>query len=171
MTASSNPNPLAIALPGAGTSFAVQEQEIGSAQIGSTACKPGFLQLASISLTAAQIIAMYATPQLLIAAPPTGMSLVVEQVMIRFVAGATQFTGGGVVAPQIGNTVHGGGTLVSATLPAATINSASSSDTQLDDTGANVTLTQATGLYISNATAAFATGNGTATVYVWYRYL
>jgi hypothetical protein len=178
MTASQSTNPLATALPNAGSSFAVQEGEIGPNQIGSTATKVGFLQFTAVTYTAAQIIAMYATPQSLVAAPAAGLSIVPRQTMIRFTypaSGGVQFTGGGVVAPQIGNSAHGAGTLFTTTLAAAVITAAASADTLLASTGANVTLVQSTGsnataagLYMSNATAAFAAGNGTMTVFQWY---
>lgn len=129
---------------------------------------PSLIQLAAVTVNTAGVTGMFAAPFQLIAAPGAGKSIVVHRSMIRVIAGGTQFASGGVVAPQIGATVHGGGTLVSTTLPAATVNAASSSDTELDDTGANITLTQNTGVFLSNATGAFTTGNGSLVVFIWY---
>lgn len=171
MAASLNPNALATVMPGAGTSFAIQEQEIGAAQIGSSAAKPSFLQVLDVTLTAAQVLAMYAAPIQLIAAPAAGTSIFVAECMIRVLPTATQFAAGGVVAPQYANTVHGGGTLATSTVAAATINGATQVDTQCAPVGqaTGLAVPTATGLFISNATAAFTTGTGTVRVVIWYQ--
>lgn len=158
------PNPLSVALPNAGGSFGITSRDLHVQTY----------QHGKFTLTAAQIIGMYAAPQLIIPAPPTGYAINPIQTVIEVDPTATQFTGGGVVAPQIGNTVHGGGTLFTTTLAAAVVNGASTVVTQLAGTGANVTLVKSTGsnatagLYLSNATGAFATGTGTLTVYLIY---
>ncbi len=171
MTASASSNNLGTVLPNAGGSFAIAESEIQAAQIGTTVTKPVFLQYVAVTLTAAQVLAMYATPVQLIPAPATGSSIVVSDCMIRVTAGATQFASGGVVAPQYANTVHGGGTLITSTLAASVVNAATSADTQLGlvAAAADLTIPQATGVFLSNPTGAFTTGNGTLTVFLWYR--
>lgn len=169
MPASTNPNPLASVHPGAGTSFAVQEQEIAAASIGSSATKPFFLQYIDVTLTAAQVLGMFAAPFQLVAAPGAGFAVHVNKCIIEVVTvGFTAFAGGGVVAPQIDSTVHGGGTLLSTTLAAAVVNGATNVITQLDDTGANVTLVANKGVFLSNATGAFTTGTGGLRVYLYY---
>jgi len=185
---SSSPNSLAIALPGAGTSFAIQgsdiangtiaaanigtgtitSTQIAAGTIGNAAVSPYLLQYAQISVTAAQIIAAYATPLLLVAAPASGTSISINNALIRFTAGATAFTGGGAMSIQYGNTAHGAGGTPVTTLAASQVTSATSSDNQLQSVAATTVIPQATALYLSNATAAFATGNGTMTIFIWY---
>lgn len=168
MPASNNPNGLATVMPGAGTSFAVQEAEMGANQIGTSAVKVGFLQAIKVQVPTAAVLALFATPFQLIAAPAAGQSIVLHGFMIRTLPGTVQFASGGVVAPQYANTVHGGGTLITSTLPATTVNSASSSDTKLDDTGSNLTIPTGTGVFLSNATGAFTNGNGALECFLWY---
>jgi hypothetical protein len=119
-------------------------------------------------LTAAQLIAMYAAPILILVAPATGTSNIVHRALLRFTypaSGGVQFTGGGPVALQYAATADGAGTLATAAVPSAQIKAAASSDNVIQ--GASGVATQATGIYISNTTAPFAAGNGTAELVTW----
>lgn len=166
--ASSSPNNASTAHPGFGASYAINgASEIQANTVGPDSLTPSTLQLSIITLTAAQINGMFAAPVQLIAGV-TGKSIIVDYVMIRTNPTATAFASGGVVAPQIGNTVHGAGTLVSTTLAASVIISGTPTDTLLGATAANITLSQGTGVFLSNATGAFTTGTGTITVFVYY---
>ena len=73
-----------------------------------------------------------------------------------------QFAGGGAIAVQYSNTVHGGGTLATATLAGATFDglTASSTFTLVPVTIAPVAvaLMANQGLFLSNDTAAFTAG-------------
>lgn len=136
----------------------------GSAGVAATG-----MQVAQVTLTAANIIAMNATPVQILAAPGAGKVIVVDKIFFQMKPTATQFTSGGVV------TVVYDGTAVNPTtgsIAAANINSASAKyflfppyvAASLDlSTVANL------GLKITNATAAFATGTGTAIVTIWYQ--
>ena len=53
------------------------------------------LQVATVSLSAADIIAMNGTPVELVAAPGAGKIILVDQYLMSFTYGTTQFTGGG----------------------------------------------------------------------------
>jgi len=151
---STSPNFLSTAFPGAGTSYAVHSPDVTQT----------LAQHVAVTLPSAQIDTMYTTPVVLIPAPGAGMSIVVDQVLMRFTAGATQFTGGG--ALTVG---YASGAACFTTLPAATITSASSSDTVLGSTAANITATQNAAIQVTNATAVFAAGNGTLTIHLWYQ--
>jgi hypothetical protein len=133
-----------------------------------------------LTLTAAQLIAMYAAPVAIILAKAVGVGIVIDQIVFQMKATATAFTGGGIVTFQYGVSVHGGGTLVHAgSIPAAVITagSAGSTLTLLSPTAAASGLTvptdgtTASGLYISNATAPFAAGTGTGIVTVFGEYI
>lgn len=148
-------------------------------QAGNISVLSGLSQLsrqqARIPLTAAQLIAMYAAPVKLIAAPAANQALVVLSVEFEMTTTATAFTGGGIVLVQYGNTADGAGTAVHAgSIPATVITAAAgTSITGLwAASGANgLTIPAATGLYISCQTAPFAAGTGAAVVLVEYRVL
>lgn len=133
----------------------------------------GVSSYAQVALTAAQIKALYDTPVLLVAAPGSGLLLLVDKFVLNVVYGTTQYTAGGVLAPQYTNTVHGGGTVAtSATIAAATINGITANSI-VGLTGLLAVTSSAalinTGLYLSNASADFATGDSTAVANIWYR--
>jgi hypothetical protein len=121
----------------------------------------------TVPLTSAQLIAMYTTPVLLIPAGAAGTNIIVDQCLFTMTTTATAFTGGGVVAPQIGTTAHGAGTLTTGTIAAAVV-TAGAGTSYTSVIPAAFTGTAATGLYISNQTAAFAAGTGSAVVDIWY---
>jgi hypothetical protein len=123
----------------------------------------------TIQLTAAQLIAMKAAPVAILPAPGVGKAIIVEQILFEMTTTATAFTGGGAISFNY----HGGATAVhSGTIPATVVTAApGSSNTMLGQaTGANgTTVPENTGVDITNATAAFAAGTGTAKVKVWYQ--
>jgi hypothetical protein len=179
---SSNPNNLAQALPGAGGSFAVNGlREIQYESIDSTCLAPGavtsaqvapnLIQTISVTPSNSAITGMYAVPTLIIPAPASG-SIVVLSAVLRYVYGVHAFTGGGTISLQYGNTVHGGGTTPLTTVAASVVLATSSSDTQLQQAAATTTLSRATGLYLSNATGAFAlAGGSTSSVTIIVQYV
>ena len=126
---------------------------------------PSLLQKAVVTLTAAQILAMFGTPQSILPAPAAGQVLVIDQIIAQMKPGGTQFTGGGAVTFQYHGTAivpHSGN------IPAATIDSATASENVVPPPTGTIQPPSATGLDITNATAAFATGNGTLVVTVFY---
>lgn len=136
--------------------------------------------VAQVALTAANLIAMYANPVAIILAQASGIGIIVDEIVFEMKATSTAFTGGGIVTFQYGVTAHGAGTLVhGGSVPASvvTAGSAGKSLTLLSPTAAANGLTiptdgtTASGLYISNATAPFAAGTGTAIVTVYGSFL
>jgi hypothetical protein len=122
---------------------------------------------ATVSLTAAQIKLLKTTPVQVLAAPGANTAVIPIAAILNFIAGGTQMTSGGAVSLVD----HGTHTNVLAgSVPAATIQSASSSATHLgQQAGANGLARPAnTAIDIEAATADFATGNGTAVVHLWY---
>jgi hypothetical protein len=135
--------------------------------LSSGSIAPNVIQHITVPLTAANLIAMYTTPVALIPAGAAGTNILVHKFMFTMTTTATAFTGGGVVAPQIANTAHGAGTLTTATIAAAVVTAAAGTS-YTTVIPVSYTGTAATGLFISNQTAAFAAGTGTAIVDVWY---
>lgn len=133
--------------------------------------KASELRIATINLTAAQLIAMYAAPVQVIAAIP-GKSIFIESYDFVITRTSTAFTGGGVFRVQYSNTVNGGGTGASSTIAAAVITGAAGTTythrlaTDLSDfASASVA---GIGLFLSCQTAAFAAGTGTAVLTIRY---
>ncbi len=130
-------------------------------------------QTAIVTMTAAQVIAAYATPFQIVAAPASGFALMPIAAQIITVV-ATPFTAGGVAVLQWGTTVHGAGTpALDGTTPAAEITAAASQIyTQYGiatTTATPIATANGLGLFFSNATQAFATGTGsTVTIAVTY---
>lgn len=124
-----------------------------------------------VSLTAANLIAMYTTPVAVVTAV-ANKSIIVDSVEFDITRTATAFTGGGVVAVQYDSTANGAGTATHATIAATVVTGAAGRTVtaripvvQSDIASASIV---GKGLYISNATAAFAAGTGTAVVTIRY---
>lgn len=123
----------------------------------------------TIPVSSANILAMNGAPVSLVAAPPAGFSLVVDSILFEMITTSTQYAGGGVVSfPYHGGSVN----THTGTIPAAVVTAAAGTTLTLlgPATGANgSTVPTATGIDITNATAAFTTGTGTAKVIMDYR--
>jgi hypothetical protein len=141
----------------------------GNGRFGSMSIGRGEARTASVSLSAANLIAMNGAPVAILAAPGSGKAIVVDRILFKMVTTATAFTSGGTV--QFNYT--GGSVATHAgTIPAAVVTAgAGTSYTELGPAVATngTTLTANVGVSITNNTGAFATGTGTAVVYIEYR--
>lgn len=126
------------------------------------------------ALTTAQIKAMYTTPVQLVAAQGANTLIILDSYVIDQHFLTAQYTGGGLITAQYGNTTHAGGVIASTGIAAASLNALTAqgalTDTAIPSGGLNTAVAN-TGLFLSNATAVFATGAGAATVYTYYRVL
>lgn len=138
--------------------------------LDSSGIAPGVVQVASVSLAAADIIGMNGTPVQILAAPGSGKAIVVESIVFEMIRSSTAFTGGGAVSFQYHTTTtsvpHAGSIQASVVTGAA--------GTVLVALGPNVgsnglVVPANEGIDITNATAAFAAGTGTAKVFIKYR--
>ena len=161
---------------GAVTAAKIGANVIGDGQVTANALTSASLALNTIQyvkvpVTAAQWNGMYAAPFVMIAAPGANKMIVVRGAVLAMTFVAAQYANGGVVALQYDSTVHGAGPAASATIAAATINGyAASSDVGVagaDTSGASSAKVNK-GLYLSNATGAFDTGDGTWNIHIWY---
>ncbi len=135
--------------------------------LSSVAAAGNVVQVATGTLTAANVNAGYAAPVLAITVP-AGKYAVVRSVNLSFVYGAA-WTGGGVFALQYSNTVDGAGTLVSGTVAASAFTGLSA-NTIISVVGIALASSAATtysgvNLYFSNQTQAFAGGAGSSINY------
>lgn len=128
---------------------------------------------ATVNLTAAQINGMYATPVQLLAAPGSGKLILIDSILWDIAFVSAQYAAGGAIQAQYGNTIHGAGSPASASIAAATLNGVAASGYIANGSGAATLNAPATvkntAVYLSNATAAFTTGDSTVTLYVKYR--
>jgi len=126
-----------------------------------------------VSLTTAQFAGMYANPVQLIAAPGAGKMILILSSYLELVFVSTQYANGGAIQLQYGNTNHAGGQNAAGNIAAATINGlvATSilgmpSGIFLNAVPTAPALNQ--GIFISNDTAAFDTGDSTFIINVLY---
>ena len=126
-----------------------------------------------VSMAAADWNGMYAAPFQLVAAPGANKMIVVDSIAFNCVYGSAQFAAGGAVAAQYDSTVHGAGPLATGSIAAATINGiAASSVFILEPAALTATLDTAVvnkGLFLSNLSGAFTTGDSAFVVDVRYR--
>jgi hypothetical protein len=136
----------------------------------------GAFQFIELTMNAAAVAAMYATPAAIVT-NSAGNSYFVLFALISYSGGSAAFTAGGAITLQYGNTVHGGGStaLNFASIAATFLTSGTTSQnvwaTGLAGSATPITtaLTDGQGLYMSNQTQAFATGTGgSLNVKVWF---
>ena len=140
------------------TNASLAANTIGSGQIN-----PTVMQTINVSLTQANIVAMYTTPVVVIPAV-TGSTIVLVSALLRYVYGVHAFTSGGVVDLQYGTTANGAGTTPLTTVAASVLLATSSSDTQMQTAATTTTAAAATPAATTATTAATTATTGAATV-------
>lgn len=141
---------------------------IGNSALTGTLTQNGIVkQSTTVSLTAAQIIAMGTTPIELIAAPGAGKAIIVDNITFKMVRTATAFTGGGAVEFRY---TDASGAKVTADVAEALIDTAGAATAFANVRGieASITPVANAAIVITNATAAFAAGTGTAVLTIEY---
>jgi hypothetical protein len=136
---------------------------------------PTVINYTTVSITAAQFNGMYAAPKLLLAAPGANKLIVVDRIALLMTYGSAAFAAGGPVAAQYDSTVHGGGVLATNTEQAEDFQGTSSFGFAFIGNSGNVTgelpfsTTVNKGIYLSNSSAAFTTGDSTFVAHIWYK--
>lgn len=137
----------------------------------SVATNPNLLNFASVPITAAQFNGMYATPIQLVAAPEANQLLVFDRLQLVMTYNTAAYAAGGAAAVQFDSTANGAGVSASTTIAAASFQ-ATASTTFNFNPGVVVepfTTTVGKGLYLSNITAAFTTGDSQMVANIWYK--
>lgn len=145
---------------------------IGANKVLSSMVSPLLMKYVAVPITAAEFNGMYAAPKELIAAAGANTQIIVEQMALAMTFGAAQYAAGGVVAAQYDSTVHGAGVLATATEAAADFTGAAASTTFRQNASVAVAPFSTTvnkGIYLSNQTAAFTTGDSDFVAHIWYR--
>ncbi len=132
---------------------------------------PHVLRTAIVALTAAQLIAMFTTPVQILAAPGAGLALIISEITFEMKRTATAFTGGGAISFQYHTTTSSAPAAGTVAATVVTTAGAATAVVTIDaNSGAGGLVVPVNeGIDITNATAAFAAGTGTAQVFVRYR--
>jgi hypothetical protein len=141
---------------------------VGNSVLTGTLTQNGIIrQSTTLSLSAAQIIAMGTTPVEIVAAPGAGKAIIVDSVTFKMVRTATAFTGGGDVEFRYTNAE---GDKVTADVAEALVDTAGAATAFANVRGieASITPVANAAIVITNATAAFAAGTGTAVLTIEY---
>lgn len=152
----------------------------GLAFSGTTLAVPNTnLIYTSVAVTAAEFNGMYAAPKLLIAAPGANKLIVVDRMVLAMTFVSAAYAAGGVVAAQYDSTANGLGQHATNTEAAADFFAAASSAFMFVGNSGNAATTDGglvpfaanvnKGLYLSNKTGAFTTGDGTWVAHIWYK--
>ncbi len=163
--------PTATALTGDMTVGATGVTAIGANKVLSSMVSPLLLKYTTVAITAAEFNGMYAAPKLLLAAGGANTLHVLEQVQLLMTYVSANYAAGGVAAVQYDSTANGAGVIASTTLAAATFQAAASTGFNFNRGVVAETFSTCVnkGLYLSNITGAFTTGDSTFVAHVWYR--
>lgn len=144
---------------------------IGANKVLSSMLSPLLLKYVAVAITAAEFNGMYAAPKLLLAAGGANTLQVLEQLQLLMTYVSANYAAGGVVAVQWDSTANGAGVIASTTLAAATFQAAASTGFNFNRGVVAETFTTCVnkGLYLSNVTGAFTTGDSTFVAHLWYR--
>lgn len=144
---------------------------IGANKVLSSMINPLVRKYVAVAITAAEFNGMYAAPKLLLAAGGANTLLVLDQLQLVMTYGAANYAAGGTAAVQYDSTVNGAGVIASTTLSAATFQAAASTTFTMNAgvVALPFTTTVNKGLYLSNITAAFTTGDSDFMAHLWYR--
>lgn len=119
-----------------------------------------------VALSAAEILALNATPKVLITAPGAARVIVVRRIVLKMVRTATQFANGGALEIRYTN---GSGAKVSADIAATVVTGAAGTDyNTVAGVVTSLTPVANAAIVLTNATAAFITGTGVGVVTIDY---
>lgn len=144
---------------------------IGANKVLSSMISPLVRKYTTVAITAAQFNGMYAAPKLLVAAGGANTLIVLDQIQLAMTYGSANYAAGGVAAVQYDSTANGAGVIASTTLAAATFQAAASTTFTMNPgvVALPFTTTVNKGLYLSNITGAFTTGDSAMVAHLWYR--
>ncbi len=147
---------------------------IGANKVLSSMVSPLLGKYVAVAVTAAQFKALYSAPKLILAAAGANTLIVVNRAIIAMTFVSAAYAAGGVVGFQYDSTVHGAGVAATNTEAAADFFAAASTAFQFEGVSGNTvaispfTTSVNKGIYLSNLTADFTTGDSTVIVHLWY---
>ena len=160
-----------VAMSGAATISNAGVVSLAANAVNSAALAPTVLKYAAVPITAAEFNGMYGAPKLLVAAGGANTLLVLDRMVLAMTYNSAAYAAGGVAAAQYDSTINGAGVQASSTTVASAFQATAS--TSYPSIGGVVAAPFATtvnkGLYLSNITAAFTTGDSPMVAHVWYK--
>jgi len=152
-------------------SDAVTTAKILANNVTSAKVALNMLQYATVTFSAAQFNGMYAVPRELVAAGGANTLIVLDKLQLLMTYVSANYASGGVVAVQYDSTANGAGVIASSTLAAATFQAAASTGFNMNAGVVAETFSTCVnkGLFLSNVTGAFTTGDSTFVAHVWYK--
>lgn len=168
---SATPTPTWTTLSGDVTVGATGVTAIGTGKVLSAMIADTILKYTTVAITAAQFNGMYTTPKQLVAAGGANTLLILDKVQLLMTYGAAAFAAGGVAAVQYDSTANGAGVIASTTLAAATFQATASTAWNFNAGVVAETFSTCVnkGLYLSNVTGVFTTGDSTFVAHIWYK--
>lgn len=129
------------------------------------------VQYVAVPVTASAFNGMYATPVQLVAAAGANTLIVLDRVELAMTYGTAAYAAGGVAAVQYDSTANGAGVIASTTIAAASFQAAASTSFAFNQGAVLKPFTTCVnkGLYLSNITGAFTTGDSAMVAHVWYK--
>ena len=154
-------------IPLARISNLTNAQIAAAAAIAASKLAEDAIRIATVPISAADILAIGATPKELIAAPAAGKVIVVESILFKMVRGATPFINGGALEFRY---TDESGEKVADDIPAAIVTTGGAgTEYALTFPVAVLTPVAAAAIVLVNATAVFLAGDGTAVAQLKYR--
>ncbi len=166
--------PTSVASSGDVTIIASGATAIGANKVLSSMMSPLLTKYVAVAVTAAEFNGMYAAPKLLLANAGANTLIVLHRAILSMTFVSAAYASGGVVGIQYDSTVHGAGVAASTTEAAADFFAAASTAFQFEGVSGNTvaispfTTSVNKGLYLSNLTGAFTTGDNPFVVHLWY---
>ena len=147
--------------------LAVTTGKIADDAVTSAKLDPTTIQYVAAPVSSANILAMNGAPVALIAAPGANKAIVVHDLVFEMKRSATAYANGGAVSIE-----YASGSDVIATIAATVVTGAAgttlSSRVMANLSDVALADIENDAINITNATAAFITGTGTAEVHIWY---
>lgn len=151
--------------------LAVTTAKIAANAVTSDKIDPTVLQYVAVPITAAEFNGMYAAPKELVAAAGADTLLVLDRVILAMTYNSAAYAAGGVAHVQYDSTANGAGVIASTTLAAAAFQDTASTSYSFNAGVVEYpfTTTVNKGLYLSNITGAFTTGDSDMVAHVWFK--
>lgn len=143
---------------------------VGANKVVSAMMSPLLMKYAAVPISAAEFNGMYAAPKLLVAAGGANTMIIVHKIDLLMTYVSANYAAGGVTHAQYDSTANGAGVIATTTLSAATFQAAASTGFLFNTGVVPQTFSTCTnkGIYLSNVTGAFTTGDSTFVAHVYY---
>lgn len=148
------------------TTAKILDDNVTSAKLAATV-----LKYAAVAVSAAEFNGMYAAPKLLVAAGGANTLHILDRAVLAMTYGTAAYAAGGVAHIQYDSTANGAGVIASTTLAAASFQDTASTVYSFNAGVVEYPFTTCAnkGLYLSNITGAFTTGDSAMVAHLWYK--